>query len=95
MQKLRTQNQRIQAEIVDTALQLKDHYWRSDRNRNYQVLQDHVRGEVMQKHHIPANIRLSNRKKANELPAEGYRDDVWRKVNKALENLDRDRTGGI
>eukprot|EP00971_Amphidinium_carterae_P071644 1416903-Amphidinium_carterae.1 len=49
----------------------------------------------MQKYHIPANIRLSDRKKGNELPAEGYRDDVWRKVNKALENLDKDRTGGI
>eukprot|EP00971_Amphidinium_carterae_P011124 219147-Amphidinium_carterae.1 len=63
--------------------------------RNFHTLQDHVRGEVMQKYHIPDGIHLSSRKKGNELPAEDHRSDVWNKVNMALRNLDQDRTNGI
>eukprot|EP00971_Amphidinium_carterae_P175920 3487307-Amphidinium_carterae.1 len=95
LQKLRSENQRVQAEIVDTALKLKEHYWRSDSSRNFQVLQDHVRGEVTQKYHIPKGVRLSYRKKGQELPAEAHRDEVWSKINKALDNLDKYRTDGI
>eukprot|EP00971_Amphidinium_carterae_P107663 2131844-Amphidinium_carterae.1 len=92
LKKLRTQNQRIQEEIVDTALQLKDHYWFSDKRRNFQVLQETVRGEVTQKYHIPTSTRLSYLKKGNELPAEGHRSEIWNKINQALKNLDLSRT---
>eukprot|EP00971_Amphidinium_carterae_P181981 3611309-Amphidinium_carterae.1 len=94
LQKLRSQNHRIQAEIIETALQLKEHFWTADQNRNFHVLQDHVRGEVMQKYHIPADTRLSYRKKGKELPAEGHRSEVWNKINKALDNLNQRRTDG-
>eukprot|EP00971_Amphidinium_carterae_P082536 1632440-Amphidinium_carterae.1 len=95
LKKLRTQNQKEKDEIVKTALQLKEHFWFSDKKRNFDILQEHVRGEVTQKYHIPTNTRLSSRGRGNELPAEGHRSEVWHKINLALKNLEESRTNGI
>eukprot|EP00971_Amphidinium_carterae_P334469 6469778-Amphidinium_carterae.1 len=89
------QNQKEKDKIVAIAIQLKEHFWHANKNQNFDTMQENVRGEVTQKYHIPANIRLSSRGKGHKLPAEEHRSEVWHKVNRALKHLQDTGTDGI